>query len=947
MVTVFDNFTISKASFPESVGNNVVTDNPQAILLITPNLGYSVSAQDFNFTTPLPNHVASVSFTQVGSLVECIVTFSNPFIMPANDVEIGLCLTGLAKLVKYSVTGQINITKTNAASSPANLSFNISENFNHTTVVKTLTLTANSSFYFPVEPTLIQTVGDNSIFSITDSKVFDINGNLLSKTFTISCTMPNYNSLGNIFEANAIAFAIPVPIVGLTNYILNVDTFPLIGGTTTLTLYGTAGSNWNLSSADPILQTGPRDPVTGIIPYGTTTSGVIDSSGQVSISVNIGSKTTEDLYSITVGGDLSVLFVQPNPILLYQFGDITVTYRVNPSSYFTNNGDKFNVGVGLSSPASGVDGSANDFNWNIDSSAGYELLLVKQPLTTDFNNLDPLLNGGNVLSISTVSAVQTSGVSIVLNMTGSVESYGINSMLTAINMEQFIAYVDTADPSNVAATTATSGGSVVFTGSGGVMGIKGLCYSTSPLPTIADMTMPASPGFGSFTSNLIGLSNGTPYYTRAYAYDSTNTIVSYGPEKTFTTIALLPPTVTTTTITNITDITATSGGNVTSDGNATVTARGICWSFNPNPTIADSITTNGSGTGVFVSGITGLAPSTTYNVRAYATNSEGTSYGNNIPFTTLAPPITAPTVVTASVTNAAQTTADSGGISINANGGTISSRGVEWSATQNFATILGSTSDGTGTSNFTSAMTGLTANTTYWVRAYVTNEVATGYGTPISFITAETVILNNFDYIIITYQYNPPTGVDYDLDTLTTFRYPTSTLAGSSSSNTTGFIPGTGVVGCGAGTIVPPTGTLNSAYLYFGGDDVSQSVDGAYGESVVINFKNLSTSGLLTSNDVIAEGFAGWHSGTAGPYPISIKYETFIGGTITRYTTPGGVLTNRFVSDGTVVAAATISDPINAITGNCGAGVDVKRRMASIAYNVLTDAASITFLSYP
>jgi hypothetical protein len=94
------------------------------------------------------------------------------------------------------------------------------------------------------------------------------------------------------------------------------------------------------------------------------------------------------------------------------------------------------------------------------------------------------------------------------------------------------------------------------------------------------------------------------------------------------------PTVTTTTISAIADITATSGGNVISDGGASVTARGVCWSTSANPTIANSHTTDGTGTGVFVSSLTGLLRETTYHVRAYATNSVGTSYGNDLSFLT-------------------------------------------------------------------------------------------------------------------------------------------------------------------------------------------------------------------------------------------------------------------------------------------------------------------------
>jgi hypothetical protein len=95
------------------------------------------------------------------------------------------------------------------------------------------------------------------------------------------------------------------------------------------------------------------------------------------------------------------------------------------------------------------------------------------------------------------------------------------------------------------------------------------------------------------------------------------------------------PEVTTAAITNITPTSASSGGNVTSDGGAAVTVRGVCWNTTGSPTTGDSHTSNGSGLGAFISQMTGLSPNTKYFVRAYATNSVGTGYGNELTFTTL------------------------------------------------------------------------------------------------------------------------------------------------------------------------------------------------------------------------------------------------------------------------------------------------------------------------
>jgi uncharacterized protein (TIGR02145 family) len=94
------------------------------------------------------------------------------------------------------------------------------------------------------------------------------------------------------------------------------------------------------------------------------------------------------------------------------------------------------------------------------------------------------------------------------------------------------------------------------------------------------------------------------------------------------------PAIYTTNALNIAETTASSGGNVTSDGGEVVIARGVCWSTTENPTITDSKTTDGTGIGSFSSDIAGLTANTTYYVRAYATNSVGTAYGNQVSFKT-------------------------------------------------------------------------------------------------------------------------------------------------------------------------------------------------------------------------------------------------------------------------------------------------------------------------
>jgi uncharacterized protein (TIGR02145 family) len=176
---------------------------------------------------------------------------------------------------------------------------------------------------------------------------------------------------------------------------------------------------------------------------------------------------------------------------------------------------------------------------------------------------------------------------------------------------------------------------------------------------------------------------------------------------------------------------------VTSDGGAEVTARGVCWGISHNPTTISNETNDGTGTGAFTSNLAGLTANTTYYVRAYATNSQGTSYGNEVSFSTSQ--VTLATLTTTAITSITSTTAVSGGNITADGGGTITSRGVCWNTDSNPTTANNITTDGTGSGSFTSNLIGLNAATSYYVRAYATNSAGTAYGNQQSFTTSQEI----------------------------------------------------------------------------------------------------------------------------------------------------------------------------------------------------------------
>ena len=195
------------------------------------------------------------------------------------------------------------------------------------------------------------------------------------------------------------------------------------------------------------------------------------------------------------------------------------------------------------------------------------------------------------------------------------------------------------------------------------------------------------------------------------------------------------PTVVTKSVGEVTETTAKVVGQVTADGGAEVTERGVCWNTEGTPEVIDYRTVDGKGIGTYESDMTNLKDNTTYYARAYATNEKGVSYGEEMTFTTKKE-VELPTVTTAEVEDITESEAVSGG-EVVSDGGEVTARGICWSTKQNPTIEDNKTTDGTGVGSFTSNLSNLASQTTYYVRAYATNEKGTAYGEEVSFTTEE------------------------------------------------------------------------------------------------------------------------------------------------------------------------------------------------------------------
>ena len=318
-------------------------------------------------------------------------------------------------------------------------------------------------------------------------------------------------------------------------------------------------------------------------------------------------------------------------------------------------------------------------------------------------------------------------------------------LLSGCKKDPVLPTISTVAPAEVTSTSAVAGGNVISDGRATITE-RGICWSESANPTVDDnKKIVNESGTGVFSVDITGLAKATTYHVRAFAVNSVG--ISYGEDLQFTTLAT-PPAISTRAIGEVSWTTAISGGSGLSDGGSDITAKGICWSTSSGPVVSGQHTVDGTGTGDFVSNLTDLTPNTLYYVRSYATNSQGTTYGNEVSFRTLQ--VAVPSLTTNAATEITLTEAVSGGDNISENGAAVTEKGICWNTTANPTISNSHKSSGTGTDRFTTKIDGLNHGTVYYVRAYARNSAGIGYGPEVSFSTdARDIDGNIYNTIVI------------------------------------------------------------------------------------------------------------------------------------------------------------------------------------------------------
>jgi hypothetical protein len=500
------------------------------------------------------------------------------------------------------------------------------------------------------------------------------------------------------------------------------------------------GETFSFATTDlPVLSTNPITAVTG---NSATTGGNIFAGGELSISGRgvcwntTGNPTLEDSH--TENGTGTGSFVSNIPGLSLGTTYFVRSFAVNSSGTAYGNEYFFttlNFPTITTSAVSLVTGISATCGGIISYNGG--AVVTTRGICWNTTG-DPVISDSHIAIGDGTGTFSTGVTGLTIGTTYYVRAYATNSIGTAYgNPQSFTtqnyASVTTSAITSITYTTATGGGNITSDG-GALITLRGICWNTTGTPVITDSHTSNGTGAGIYISNITGLAANNTYHVRAYAINSIGT--TYGQEADFSTPTIVQPEPGLPVIGTISVSTGSTGyntgGYISSDGGSAITQRGICWGISGNPTLADNYSNNGTGIGLFNSTIVIAGCGTTYYLRAYATNSTGTGYGNQFSVASGLLPFVE---TTAAITEITKTTAMSGGTITNDGGCTITERGICWNRYQNPTISNFKTASGSGTGTFTASMTGLYPNSTYYVRAYATNSLGTGYGPELNFTT--------------------------------------------------------------------------------------------------------------------------------------------------------------------------------------------------------------------
>jgi len=631
------NFSVECFHSPSPVPVGEPIDDYQTVTLtLVPDEGYVIDAANFSAISPLPSYVSSVTFSQSeqnASNITCAVNLTPGTVMPASDINIDLCISGIAEFSNYCVSGTV-VWNNLGFVTPASLNspYSLCGSYGQVSNVFTQAISADAGYYFEEAPTIQLSSGNINDYTVSTENVLDSSGNIITTIFTVNYTFTNQNVTNDLWTINGAAQIIYVPRIKITNYNISTAAFPEQGGFRYYTIYGTPGADWTLNASDDILDTGLLTIIEFEPIFGNSVSGVIGSDGTSAVGVLIPESSVNTSYTITISGDLQNPFPQNETVTLLQFANTEVTYTAS--------------GTGLTvSPSYDVSGlSYSQQQPNIVTNVAYGIA------PTDPNSIiiiiDPAIDSDRDISNSVTENIQftststgfTHNATYVADLLSGMNFIGNTQFSNTISVVSIDIPQNTVTFNQSISVTVGQVETLGFTKGNDVL-FQGYSYSGD-------------------SQNLLLTGNNN---LQRFGWDDITFNINL--DNTLSVIAL--PTIVTTGVSNETGSTADSGGENITDGGGTISSKGIEWSEFADFSTVLGVIGAGAGTADFASTMNGLTAGNTYYVRAYAQNEAGIAYGEVIGFVSS---ISIPCNSTQASGNAGITDFN---INLNSNGGLI------------------------------------------------------------------------------------------------------------------------------------------------------------------------------------------------------------------------------------------------------------------------------------
>ena len=418
--TIINNYTVSQVTYSVTAGTNVALQHATAILIISPLSGYVVEAEDFSWVNTTLANINTVVFTQDGTDVRCIVTFDNPFAMPAATTILALCISGSAKISTVQVVGTYNATGSSTNMTidqespiPETISYDISGTALSAVMFLEKTYTAASGYFF-VEDFNIDYSGFNMVvenYNCVETKTYDSNNKLTAINLKFYYTFTNQ---GSIYGNN---INVTIPATEATYVVVNkIRNYSFINGNNqvqepgavrTVRIYGNPTTTFTLASSNgSILDIGEvtTDDFETIVFYATTPTITMPASGYFDINIYIPASSSNVTYTFTLaGGNLISPFPQPNPFYIYQKAKVNLTFSASGANMVVSNVLPSQTSFvktfdANSQPTSGASTASQvDYNFKVTGNTGQILTLNNQD-TVGYATWSNLNSVDNILS---------------------------------------------------------------------------------------------------------------------------------------------------------------------------------------------------------------------------------------------------------------------------------------------------------------------------------------------------------------------------------------------------------------------------------------------------------------------------------------------------------------------------------------------------------------------